>query len=140
MPGNIRLQSPPPRIPYPFGLRYAAQFLPYGLKTMMQFAWMSEDSRARKVGSWWLFSDKATQESSDLESLCEKADISPAEFVGVVAGIAYELGVDVSELIGGMARMPEAISAIFTNATRSREHMEEAIAAIEYFDRKFRRP
>jgi hypothetical protein len=52
---------------------------------------MSQDPRAKKVGSWWLFADKATQGSADLEALCEPAEISPAEFIGVITGVAFEL-------------------------------------------------
>jgi hypothetical protein len=92
---------------------------------------MSEDSRARKVGNWWFFSDKATQVSSDRESMRDKAGISTGEFIGVVAGVAYELAVGVSEFIGAMARRPQAMSAVITSASCSQEHMEKAIAALE---------
>ena len=65
-----------------YELRYVAQFLPYGLRKFMNFAGMSEDFRAKKVGSFWLWSDKATQDRMDLEGLCEKCRITPGELVG----------------------------------------------------------
>jgi hypothetical protein len=103
---------------------------------MMDFAWLSKDFRAKKVASWWLFADKATQDSADLDALCSKAHIAPAEFIGVIAGVAFELRVDVSGLFGGIARMPEMLSATFTSAIRTREGLEQAVAAMEYFGKE----
>lgn len=56
--GSINLTRPSQM----FGLCFAAKFLPYGVRSMMDFAWLSEDWRAKKVGSCWLFSDKASQD------------------------------------------------------------------------------
>jgi len=130
MPYNTPVNLSPPQIPFPFGLRYVAQFLPYGLRGMMDLAWMSQDLRAKKVGSFWLFSDKATQEGADLEALCEKAHITPAELIGAVVKVAYELRVDVSSLIGGIDHMPQALETAFTNAIRTGERLAEAVTVI----------
>jgi hypothetical protein len=128
-----------PKVPFPWGLRYTAQFLPYGVRDMMQFAWMAEDRRAKKVGSWWLFADKATQDSADLEDLCDKADITPGEFVGVIAGVAFELGIDVSPLIGGIADAPRAVEAALAHTIRTGEGLEEAYAATESMSKEIQR-
>ena len=129
----------PPKIPFPFGLRYAAQFLPYGVRDMMQFAWMSEDFRAKKVGSWWLFADKAMQDSADLEAFCEKAHITSAEFIGVIAGVAFELRVDVAPLIGAISDMPRAVEAALAHTIRTGEGLEEAYAATESMGKEIQR-
>jgi len=93
------------------GLRYAARFLPYGVRGMMQLAWLSEDARAKKVGGRWLFADKGIQDSADLEDLCDQAGITAADFIAAITKVAYELRVDVSGLIGGIFDMPNAISS-----------------------------
>lgn len=100
---------------------------------------MSEDFRAKKVGSWWLFADKATQDSADLEDLCEKAHITPAEFIGVIAGVAFELRVDVSPLIGGISDTPRAVEAALAHTIRTGEGVEEAYAATESLGKEIER-
>jgi hypothetical protein len=106
---------------------------------MMQFAWLSEDSRAKKVGGWWLFADKTTQDSADLEARCETADITPAEFIGVITGVAFELGVDVSALIGGISDTPRAVEAALAHTIRTGEGLEEAYAATESMGKEIER-
>ncbi len=138
MSHKVPFKQPPPPKAFPFGLRYVALFFPYRLQSMMNLAWMSDDFRAKKVGCTWLFSDKATQDSMDLEDQCEKAHITPAEFIGVVAGVAYELRVDVSGVIGGIMRMPQALLASLTRAVGT-GNIDEAVAAIEYINKSVRR-
>jgi hypothetical protein len=138
-PESCSAQIRPPKIPFRWGLRYAAQFLPYGVRDMMQFAWLSQDFRAKKVGSWWLFADKAIQDSADLEALCEKAGITPAEFIGVIAGVAFELRVDVSPLIGGISDTPRAVDAALAHAIHTGEGLEGALAATENMGKEIQR-
>lgn len=139
MSNKIPIELSPPKVPFPFGLRYAARFVPYGLRGFMQLAWMSDNLEAKKVGSFWLGSDKPTQDSLDLEALCERCHIMPAALISAVVGVACELRVDASPLIAGISRMPDLLSASLTQAISTGEQLEEAVAAIEYMDREMKR-
>lgn len=126
-------------MPFPFGLRYAAQFLPFGLRGFMQFAWMSDSLEAKKVGSFWLWSDKAAQDGMDLEGLCEKCRITPGELIGAVVRVAYELRVDVSALIGGIVRMPDVLLASLRHAMTTGKHLDEVRAGMERIGQQIQR-
>ena len=75
----------------------------------------------------------------DLEALCERCHITPAELISAVVRVAYELRVDVSPVIAGISRMPEALSASLTHAVRTGERLQRAVAAMEYIDREIKR-
>jgi hypothetical protein len=124
---------------FPFGLKYALSHLPYGLKTAMHLASLSHDRRVRSVAARWRALDKDQQASTFLEDLCEDAGIDGPYLLGKVLSTAFELGIDVSGVIGGMMRMPEMLSSALLRARESTEGINAACAVFEYIDRSVRK-
>jgi hypothetical protein len=88
-------------------LQYALSFLPGGVKTAMQLAWLSRDERVRDVARSWLALGSAERDQTDIEELCDGAGIRDGDYLGAVMGTAFELNVDISAVIGGITRMPD---------------------------------
>lgn len=133
--------SPKPLIskaPVPSGLNWIATFLPYGVPTMINLAWLSQNAKARKVASYWMTLDTAGKDNVQLDDLCDEVGITPAEFVGAVAGTAHELDMDVSAVFAGIARMADALSVAFARAYETPDGREWAVEALEFIERRLK--
>jgi hypothetical protein len=136
---NTHLQLPirsPAR--FPFGLKFAASFFPGGVKTMIRLAWLSRDERARDVARQWRAIDLARRDGTDLEDLCRAAGMRDADLLGDVMATAFDLGIDVSNVIGGIIRMPAIVEAFYQSAMRSEGGRNRAVDAAEFLDRHYR--
>lgn len=105
----------------------------------MQLAWLSRDERVRDVARRWRALDPAERNQTDIEELCDEAGIREGDYLGVVMSTAFELKVDVSDVIGGITRMPVALMGLFGRAAYSVYEQERAVEAIEFFNRRFRK-
>ena len=105
---------------------------------MLHFAQLAPDVRVRDVAHLWRSLDRAGREQTDLEDLCRDAKVSDGDFLGQVIGTAFELGVDVSPLIGGISQMPHAVTALFVSAQQSVAARERAFEAFAFVGKRFR--
>jgi hypothetical protein len=94
----------PPPIPLPcnFSLRHLANTIPGGVETMILFAWLSDDDRARTVRDRWNSLPRRAKHSVEVEDLCRAVGIDAGHFFGIVAARAFKLGMDTSVFIGGV--------------------------------------
>jgi hypothetical protein len=123
--------------PIPCSLKYPASFLPGGVKTFVHLAWLSSDERARDVARRWRELTPAERDETDLESLCDQAGIRGDSLLGIVLGTAFELGIDIAPVIGGISSMPHVLLGVFHRASQSGPAREQACEALEFIDRRF---
>jgi hypothetical protein len=137
MPTKKSNDPPFSNAPMPCGLKYAASFLPGGLKTFVQLAWLSTDERARDFARRWRELRPAERDETDFEEVCRQVAICDTELLGAVISTAFELGIDVLPVIGGISAMSRTLASLFHRALHSSPAREQACEAIEYFDRCF---
>jgi hypothetical protein len=112
--------------------------LPGGVRTFVQLAWLSSDERGRDVARRWRELTPAERDETDLEALCDQAGIQGVSLLGIVLGTGFELGIDISPVIGGISAMPHVLLSVFHHALQSGPAREQACEAIEFIDRRFR--
>ena len=82
-------------------LEHAARFFPGRARTMIHLAHLSIDPRVRSVARAWHSLTEVERIETRIEELCRAAGISGADFIGCVAGTAWELGIDVAAFLTG---------------------------------------
>jgi hypothetical protein len=87
------------------GLNYFALFLPGGVENMIFLARLSEDEKVQEVARRWNAVPRKDRKNSSLDELCKAACVDPGKFLGVVAGTAYELGIDVRDVMTAIANL-----------------------------------
>lgn len=83
-----------------------------GKQTAIEAARMieSEDERLKKVVFAWDGATERDREKIKLEDLCQAADISPDEFLGLIIPALWRRNLDIGRLISAMAH-PQVVEA-----------------------------
>jgi hypothetical protein len=87
------------------GLNYFAFFLPGGLDNVIDLARLSENEKVQEVARRWNALPRRDRKNSSLDELCKAAGVTHSKFLGVVVGTAYELGIDVGDVMGAIANV-----------------------------------
>ena len=87
------------------GLNYFALFLPGGVENTIFLARISEHEKAQEVARRWYALPRRDRKNASLDELCKAAGVDPSKFLGVVAGTAHELGIDVSDVMAAIANL-----------------------------------
>src|SRR5215471_18703982 len=92
-------------------LRYFSSYIPGGLGTMVALARLSTNESVRRLAVAWNSMPRKEHRTVNLDRLCASADVAPSEFLGGVAEVAYELGMDVSQLMASLTSFSGAVRA-----------------------------
>jgi len=101
-------------VPTPGPLKYEAAGLPGGLETMILLGWLSEDDRVRAIAGRWSSLPRTIRPQVELEELCREIGLDRAVFGHNITMTAFDLGIDVSALLGRVASYPSVIRGVFT--------------------------
>jgi hypothetical protein len=104
---------------------------------MMWLAWHARDERTRDVARRWRALGRTERNCTDIEALCDEAGLHEGEFLGAVVATAFELGINVAPVIGGITAMPQRLTGIFGMSAYSEAGREQAVLAMEFFARRF---
>src|SRR5215472_10954817 len=92
-------------------LRYFSSYIPGGVGTMIAFARLSTNESVRRVAFAWNSMPRKEHRTVNLDRLCASAGVAPSKVLGSVAEIAYELGMDVSQLTTSLMSFSGAVRA-----------------------------
>jgi hypothetical protein len=97
----------------------------------IQLAAMAEIEAAKKV--WFVYEDlpKSLQSKASPEDLCAAAGVNPRDLLTAIAGLAFDLNVDMANLMAAVAH-PHVVRQTIKSASR----IGGNYAAIAYADRK----
>ena len=101
-------------------VRYFSSYVPGGIFTMIALARLSADERVRQAAFAWNALPRAEHRTVNLDRLCWDVGLSPGSVLGSIAETAFELGMDVSELMSGLAGHFSAIQAEIARARAGR--------------------
>jgi len=99
----------PAALPFYFPLRSLAASIPGGVETVVGLAWLSGDDQARNVVRRWASLSCQAKRKVELEEVCRAVGVDVGHFVGTVAVMAFELGLDVSDFVGAIDRPTEFV-------------------------------
>jgi hypothetical protein len=83
--------------------------------------------------------DGAQQAETELEDICDEVDVSPKGFFGDVVGTAFDLGIDIRGVFGGITMIPSLVVRYVARTPRSSEDVSQICRAIEFIDRMAQR-
>ncbi len=91
------------------GLRYFATYIPGGVHNLITLARLSKDEKVRQLAVLWNSLPRKDHRTVNLDRLCLlDAEVSPGMVLASIAETAYDLDIDVSELIGAIDAIPNA--------------------------------
>jgi DNA-binding transcriptional regulator YiaG len=108
----------------PRRLAAAARLLPGRIRTMIHLAWLSGDPRVRTVARAWHSLSAVAKVETHIEELCRAAGISDGDFVGCVAGTAWEVGIGVAALCTGSPGHAVSLTSAIGNALMTGQPVE----------------
>ena len=79
---------------------------------MMHLAWLSKNPKARAVAERWNALSAEGKRNVVLEHLCDAAGLAHAELVATVACTGFELGIDISRMLGAIARQADDVARL----------------------------
>ncbi len=105
-------------------LEHAARFFPGRVRTMIHLAHLSSDPRVRGVAHAWRSLTEVEKVETHIEELCRAAGIGGADFIGCVAGTAWELGIDVASFLTGRPGHAVSLRIAIGNALMTGQPVE----------------
>jgi DNA-binding transcriptional regulator YiaG len=91
---------------------------------MIHLAHLSSDPRVRSVARAWQSLTEVEKIETRIEELCRAAGIGGADFIGCVAGTAWELGIDVASFLTGRPGHAVSLRSAIGGALMTRQPIE----------------
>jgi hypothetical protein len=86
------------------------------MRAMMHLAWLSKTAQVRAVAERWNALSAEGRRNVVLEHLCDAAGIAGEQLVAAVACTAFELGIDVSGMMGAIVHQADDVARLAARA------------------------
>lgn len=105
-------------LPFKGTLKYAASMLPGGKTTFLEYARLSVDPKVKELIHRWDTLSHSQKARVTLDDLCIAVDVPPVDLLKEVAGIAFSMNVDISNLIAAI-HQPRVVDRTIKAAMRA---------------------
>lgn len=107
-------------------LGYVISQIPGGRRAVFQLLSLADDAEAEAIAAVWRGLSEQEQANTPLETICEQAEISPRDFIGLVSKVSYDFNVELGNTLAGFA-YPKIMKASIDRAQRPKGEADRRI-------------
>jgi hypothetical protein len=99
-------------------IRFFSVYIPGGVFTTIALVRLSADEKIRQVAVLWNALPRKEHKTVNLDQLCLNVGLTPACVLGSIVETAYDLGMDVAQMVSALLALPGAIQWEMTRARK----------------------